>query len=106
MGALDARACPTPRQRCPVNGRESISAQYRPVRWRQIGGGTSRAHTGGSMRTQRFLAALAAINLALAACPSVDVHTVPSPDAHPAALHTFSVMPHPNPPSPSAPPAN
>src|SRR2546425_5218750 len=73
-----------------------------PVRWREIGGGTSRAHTGGSMRTQRFLAALAAINLALAACASVDVHTVTSPDAHPGALHTFSVMSNPKPRSPSA----
>jgi hypothetical protein len=51
-----------------------------------------RVHIGESMRTQRFLAALAAISLALAACASVDVHTMTSPDAHLGALHTFSVM--------------
>ena len=54
------------------------------------------------MRTQRFLATLAAISLALAACASVDVHTVTSPDAHLGALHTFSVMSNPKPRSPSA----
>jgi len=58
------------------------------------------------MRTQRFLAALAAISLALAACASVDVHTVTSPDAHLGALHTFSVMSNPKPRSPSALAAN
>ena len=46
------------------------------------------------MRTQRFLAALAGISLALAACASVDVHTVTSPDANLGALKTFNVMDH------------
>jgi hypothetical protein len=49
-----------------------------------------------SMRTRISLAVPAAI-LALAACASVDVRTVTSPDANLAALRTFNVMPNPNP---------
>jgi hypothetical protein len=44
------------------------------------------------MTTRHPLAAPAAITLALAACASVDVRTVTSPDADLGALHTFSVM--------------
>jgi hypothetical protein len=54
------------------------------------------------MRTHRILAAPAAIGLVLAACASVDVHTVTSPDAHLGALHSFGVMPNPKPRSQSA----
>ena len=53
------------------------------------------------MTTTRLpLAALAATFLALAACASVDVRTVKSPDANLGTLHTFNVMPTPKPLSP------
>ncbi len=57
------------------------------------------------MRTSVSLAAPAAI-LALAACASVDVRTVTSPDANLGALHTFNVMPNPERPPQFAPSAN
>jgi hypothetical protein len=50
-----------------------------------------------TMMLSRFsLATPAALVLGLAACASVDVHTVTSPDANLAALHTFAVMPQPD----------
>jgi hypothetical protein len=45
-----------------------------------------------ALTIRRPLAATAAITLALAACASVDVRTVTSPDADLGALHTFNVM--------------
>jgi hypothetical protein len=44
------------------------------------------------MTIHRFLAAPAAIALALTACATVDVRAVASPDANLGALHSFSVM--------------
>ena len=58
------------------------------------------------MMTRHLLAAPAAISIALAACASVDVRTVTSPDANLGALHTFRVLPNPKPRSPSAASAN
>ena len=67
-----------------------------------------RRHSGGLERLEdaktirRPLAASAAITLALAACASVDVRTVTSPDANLGALRTFNVMQNPKPRSPAA----
>jgi hypothetical protein len=47
------------------------------------------------MTTRHLLLAPTAIFLALAACASVDVRTVKSPDANLGTLHTFNVMPNP-----------
>jgi len=58
------------------------------------------------MTTRRSLAVPAAMILALAACASVDVRTVRSPDANLEALHTFNVLPNPDPRSPDAQPPN
>jgi len=54
------------------------------------------------MKIRCPLAAPAAITLALAACASVDVRTVTSPDADLGALRTFSVMQNAKRRSPSA----
>jgi hypothetical protein len=52
-----------------------------------------------AMTTRHPLAAPGAIILALTACASVDVRTATSPDANLGTLHTFSVMPTPQPKS-------
>jgi hypothetical protein len=59
-----------------------------------------------AMTTRRSLAVPAAMILALAACASVDVRTVRSPDANLEALHTFNVLPNPKPRAPDAQPPN
>jgi len=58
------------------------------------------------MSISRSLSLLAAITLALAACASVDVRAVTSPNANLAALRTFGVMPHAQPKTPAAQSAN
>jgi uncharacterized protein DUF4136 len=59
------------------------------------------------MITSRLLALIAALTMALAACASgVDVRTAVSPDAKLGTLHTFRVLPVPQPRGPSSQPAN
>jgi len=51
------------------------------------------------MTIHRPTRATAALSLVLAACASVDVHTVTSPDANLGSLTTFNVLPRPTPPA-------